>query len=441
MNLVALYKTWDGGEFVDASLASIYDHVSAIVMVHSDVSWLGEEENTVYTPACEWCREHDHAGKVHHVTCRETYQERQYQIGIDYIRQAGLPCDIVMVVDADEVWHPDHLERAIQQIHDKPFAAYRCNMHTYLKTPFFQVDPPFGSPTTFLREPKYLTQSPRGCGAPAVQLDNVWMYHFTGVRASRSDVERKIRQSRLADKAGERIVPDWMTKVYDRLPEGRNLHYFQKHRHVWACIKKITTCDMPPAMRAAKLLPLWLPDGHLLDGERNAIDRLAKGRERAVDLGTFKGLSAVTLALACKEVHTFDCYDDLPADSFADTLNPNRYREELNGHSLENSQALAARYGNITAYKARSVQAAAEWRKGLVDVLFVDDDHSEASVLNNVAAWRQHLRRGAVILCHDNNDIHPGVQSAVLKLGSQPWFRAVDPGEFSGSLFAFEVLK
>lgn len=440
MNIVALYKTWDGGEFVDASLASIYDHVSAIVMVHSTHSWLGEVGNTVLKPAMEWCEEHDRDNKIHHVEVSCANQEQQYQSGLEYIMFNRLPCDVLMIVDADEVWEPGSLERAIRQINDKPFAGYRCNMHTYLKTPFFQVDPPFGSPTTFLREPKHLTQSPRACGAPAVQLDNVWMYHFTGVRASRADVERKIRQSRLADKAGERIVPNWMESVYDRLPAGRSLHYFQKHRHIWACIKKITTCDLPPAMRAAKLLPLWLPEGQLLDGERNAIDRLAKGRDRAVDLGTYKGLSAVTLALACKEVHTFDCYDDLPADSFADTLNPNRYREELNGHSLEKSQALAARYGNITAYKARSVQAAQDWNKGPVDVLFVDDDHSETSVLANVAAWRPHMRRYGLILCHDDNDIHPGVQSAILKLSNDRSLHRVDPGDYSGSLAAFKVM-
>ena len=81
------------------------------------------------------------------------------------------------------------------------------------------------------------------------------------------------------DRAGERIVPKWMDRVYDRLPAGENLHYFMRHRQAWHHVEKITTCDMPAAMRGAKLLPLWLPEGHLLDGERNAIHRLAAGRK------------------------------------------------------------------------------------------------------------------------------------------------------------------
>lgn len=439
MKLVALYKTWDGGEFVDASLASVYDHCEAVVMVHSEFSWLGEHGNTVRAAAIEWCNEHDKAGKVHHVNVNLTSQEQQYAAGLEYINQHKLPWDAILVVDADEIWEDQYLENAKRQIAADPFPAYRCNMHTYLKTPFYRVHPPFGSPTTFLREPQWLTKSPRGCRAPARQLSDVWMHHYTYVRESRAAVERKLHQSCQAD-GGEQVVPDWMTSVYDKLPSGNNLHGFTRWRHVWNKIYKIWLPDMPPAMRTAKLLKQWLPDGHLLDGEQAAIFRLAKDRRQAVDLGTYCGLSAVVLSLACERVHTVDCYEDVCGKgTFADTINPERY-ESMNGHSLANTAALADRYGNITCDQADTVAAANAWDRGIIDVLLVDADHSQEATLANVEAWLPNMTRGGRIIFHDDNQIHPGVQTALSLLRCDDRFRFFHPGEFAGSLAVCEVV-
>lgn len=442
MKIVALYKTWDGGEFVDASLASIYDHVDRIVMVHSEVSWLGERGNSVRKPATDWCEEFDTEGKVHHLNVELTSQEAQYEAGLAYIAKHKLG-DVVMVVDADEVWEGQYIENAQRFIHDNPFPAYRAAMHTYLKTPFYQVDPPYGSPTTFFREPKHLTMSPRGHQAPKHHMPDVWMHHYTYVRATRADVERKIRQSALADKSGEVLVPNWMENVYDRMPEGENLHAFQKHRKVWKQIRKVWIPEMPPAMRAAKMLHLWAPvkfiGDMLLEGEIACIQNLSRGAQQAVDLGTYCGLSAVLLSVVCNRVHTIDCYDDLPHDVFADTLRPDRY-SLMQNHSLVATQWLAERWGNITCESARTDEAAKTWNRGPVDILFVDADHSEAAVMRDVEAWMPHMRRGGRIIFHDDNDIHPGVQKAIRKFKADKRFNFFDPGTHSGSLAACEVL-
>lgn len=256
MKLVALYKTFDGETFIDASLQSVYDSVDAIVMVHSHVSWLGERGNTVKAAAIAWCEANDHACKVNHLDAELTSQEAQYAAGIAYIEKHRLG-DTIMVVDADEVWEDQYIENAKRQIHDRPFAAYRCNMHTYLRSPFYRVAPPYGSPTVFVRDFAELTKSPRAYKAPALQLADVWMHHYTAVRSSREEVERKIRQSCAADKGGDRVVDGWMENVYDKLPAGENLHYFEKWRKVWKRVEKITMAELPPAMQKAKLLSQW----------------------------------------------------------------------------------------------------------------------------------------------------------------------------------------
>lgn len=437
--LVALYKTFDGGEFVDASLASIYNNVDAIVMVHSRVSWLGERGNTVRPAALSWCAKNDKQGKVHNVVCELKTQEEQYALGLEYISKHKIPFDAIMAVDADEIWEDQYIEIAKRHIHDRPHPAYRTNMHTYLKNPFFQVDPPYGSPTVFFRDPGYLLKSPRGCRAPSKHLHDVWMHHYTYVRESRGDVERKLRQSCLAD-GDEKIVKDWMIDVYDKMPEGQNLHAFERWRKVWGKIKKVWKSDVPEATRNAKMLCMWLPDGELIDGEANALHRLALGRNQAVDLGTYNGLSASVMALACRRVHTIDCYEDL-ADSFADTLEPKRY-ENRSGHSLEKTASLAARYGNMTFEKNNTWHAADDWAKRSadpVDFLFVDADHSEIATRWNVACWLKNMKPGSRIVLHDTNDIHPGVQAVVREMESSKTYKKVDTGEYSGSLAAFDV--
>lgn len=440
MRIVALYKTWDGGEFVDASLASIYDHCEAIVMVHSDVSWLGEHGNTVKPLALAWCEQHDRRGKVHHLDVSLNSQDAQYLAGLDYIARHKLPHDAILAIDADEVWEDQYLERAKQQMTDQPFIAYRSNMHTYVKTPFYRVHPPFGSPTVLFRDGRQLVKSPRGCQSPAIQFDNVWMHHYTYVRESRASVERKLHQSCAAD-GGEMVVPNWMRDVYDLMPAGHNLHAFVRWRDVWQHINKIWIDEVPPAMRTARLLPLWKPDGHLMDGEQNAIYRLATGRRQAVDLGTYCGLSAMILGLACDRVHTIDAYSDVVGSgTFADTINPNRY-DEFSGHSIEQTAALCDRFGNMTCEHADTVQAAFTWTGGPVDVLLVDADHSEEATWANVEAWYPHLTLGGVVILHDNNELHPGVQSVVGEMRKDRRFTPVDAGEFAGSLAVMQVAQ
>lgn len=445
MRFIALYKTWDGGEFVDASLASIYEHCDHIVMVHSDVSWLGEHGNTVKAAAVAWCNDHDRAGKVHHVDVSLTGQEAQYAAGLDYIATHRLEHDAVLAVDADEIWEDQYFEMARQQMAQRPYPAYRCNMHTYLKTPFYRVHPPFGSPTVFFCDPQLLLKSPRGCQAPAVQLDKVWMHHYTYVRETRAAVERKLHQSCLAD-GGETVVQNWMTTVYDRMPAGKSLHAFVRWRDAWHKLEKIWLPDFPPAMRSAKLLSRWLPStrlessgfASLMDGEQNAIFRLAKDRKQAVDLGTYRGLSAVILGLACERVHTVDVYEDILSVSAVE-----EYHElhRQTGHSLEITAALCDRFGNMTCEQSDTAEAGRQWRGGPVDVLFVDADHSEQATRANIAAWLQKMEKKGLIILHDNNSIHPGVKQVVDEMQGDYRFTRVDPGEFSGSLAVFEVTK
>ncbi len=63
-------------------------------------------------------------------------------------------------------------------------------------------------------------------------------------------------------------------------------------------------------------------------------------------------------------------------------------------------------------YHRRSTFAVANYWSQYVDILFVDADHSEKSVHNDLSSWALHIRDGGLIVCHDYRTM-PEVQRAV----------------------------
>ena len=61
-----------------------------------------------------------------------------------------------------------------------------------------------------------------------------------------------------------------------------------------------------------------------------------------------------------------------------------------------------------------SADVAATFADETFDIVFVDADHSEASVRRDVAAWRPKVKKGGVLSGHDyGSKNHPGVKIAV----------------------------
>lgn len=442
MRLVALYKTWDGEEWIATSLASIYDSVDAIVLMHSDRSWLGEIGNTCEAAAVAWCQQHDTERKVHHIACSTSSQEEQYAIGLACIDSLGLRPDVVMVVDADEIWSAADIGRARQQIAaDKlRHPAYRCSMHTYLKTPFYQVDPPYGEPLCFFRAgegAKWLTKRPRGQGCPSGFLSDVWMHHFTYVRESFDAVDRKIAQSSTAD--GDIRTPHW-DDIWKALPFGRDLHGCAQWRHVWQRVRRVWRHEIPAVVWQSECLRTFFAGGDsLLTSEMDAIGELARGTDHCIDLGTLHGNSAVLMSLGADVVDTYDLYEDVPPDAvvhvidgqtttFADWVGPT---EAATRKRLE-------WYSNVRANKQDVIAAAGNHCDGAVDLVFVDADHAYECTIGCARAWLPKIKPGGILLFHDYCNGNPGVQKAVDEIRAEPALQQFTlPTQWPGSLVGF----
>jgi predicted O-methyltransferase YrrM len=123
-----------------------------------------------------------------------------------------------------------------------------------------------------------------------------------------------------------------------------------------------------------------------------------------VELGSFEGCSTTALALAAAvEVFAVDLWDD-PRNIAGkhDFTNPD-HRARFNEHTAGL---------NVTAIQASTVEAAERYTGPPVGLLFVDADHTFASVRADVEAWWPHLADDAVVAFDDyGTRRNPGVKA------------------------------
>lgn len=124
-----------------------------------------------------------------------------------------------------------------------------------------------------------------------------------------------------------------------------------------------------------------------------------------VEIGSYRGLSTVTLALAVQEFgglvwavdpHIGDKYGFSMADA-------------------EHLTANLAAFGVsdvVTQVVKHSTEAAREWSNGEIDVLWIDGDHEYDGVKGDIDAWTPFVRLGGHVALHDISPNWPGVQQA-----------------------------
>jgi predicted O-methyltransferase YrrM len=148
-------------------------------------------------------------------------------------------------------------------------------------------------------------------------------------------------------------------------------------------------------------------------GDLAELLRLARGRDRVVELGTGPGWTAIALALddSARRVVT---HDPVEHDHRAEYL------------------ALAPRAGERIEWVAAEGVAGAGASRDPVELLFIDSTHEREPTLAEFRAWRPRLAPGAVVAFHDyGHPDFPGVEEAVRELGLE--------GERRGGMFVWRA--
>lgn len=129
-------------------------------------------------------------------------------------------------------------------------------------------------------------------------------------------------------------------------------------------------------------------------------------RDIAVDLGTFKGMSAGILSKNAKRVVTFDVFED--TDLIEDDAHRKLYKIMFDAepHFYKDIKVALSCYKNIEVVKGKSTNPenvkilGNDW--GNIDLLFVDDDHSFNGVKNVIGLWYSGVKSGGAIIFHDS---------------------------------------
>lgn len=249
--IISLYKTFSGNEYVIPSIKSIYDYTDKIIMVHSDISWSGEKGNDVFPVVYEWAKDNDKEGKIVHIHGSWKTQEEQYNVGVNHIANNYDPT-WVQIIDTDEVWDEDSVQRLMFNLRHRydllEYSVLKCHMFTYIKEPTYRIDPPEPcKPVVAINWGKrYNLSGPRfNASTPAALLGDIVFHHYSFVRRTWEDVEKKIITSHIGDsecdfKVTHVDIPTWKKEKWDKLPNCTSFHPTRGAEHFWVGVKSVS---------------------------------------------------------------------------------------------------------------------------------------------------------------------------------------------------------
>jgi Methyltransferase domain len=145
-----------------------------------------------------------------------------------------------------------------------------------------------------------------------------------------------------------------------------------------------------------------------------------KGFFYMVEIGVLRGLISRNVLEARKNVFLFmiDPWEaSKPGDRYYDSGDKNATKSQAeHDKDMRTARDIAKIYGGNKAeiIRKRSLDAVKEITPGTIDFVFIDGDHSEEGVSEDIAAWRGMIRKGGWIGGHDyDHPEFPGVKKAV----------------------------
>jgi hypothetical protein len=410
MKITALYKVFDGGEWLEASIKGIYNQVDNIVILNSEQSWYGLGKNNCGPTAYKMSMNDP---KIELINFNSSNQMEQYYYGFDVINRMYKP-ELIMLVDADEIWEDTQIHIAKDVIVREPFfEAYRCNVKTYIKSPYYRIAPPEPiEPVAFVRGGlKDYGKLIRCCDMEKKMcMQGVFYHHFSYVRKDFNSILYKFFNSHHSEQQATEPLDYWISK-WNNLPKGNFLHPAIGFQDCWHHVDVIKRWDLPKVLRdndfdiltdAATVESVNMPDGLLEDKDKELLYDYAKV-DLAVELGTFRCQGAVILASRARQVFTVDAYGE-----FGNT--------EEKPYCIEDNRKTIEPHDNIELIKSISWEASKLFEDNSIDLIFIDACHGYEEVKKDCMAYLPKVKLGGLILFHDHNDLHPDVKIAVQEL-------------------------
>lgn len=114
------------------------------------------------------------------------------------------------------------------------------------------------------------------------------------------------------------------------------------------------------------------------------------------EIGSFEGVSTVLFSRFVKKVYSIDCYDYIiPPTGRIPSM------DDLFARAEKTFLARTKGLTNIVKIRKSSVEAAQEFPDQSLDAVYIDAEHDEASVRNDLRAWRSKVKKGGILSGHD----------------------------------------
>jgi len=243
--LVALYKTFRGGEFMLASLESLDPWIDGIVTVEATRPWSGESRLKANCGSAIEAFQQEHPNvpfaRIFH-DCAS--QEESYEVGLATIRFTfGVDVN-VLVVDSDEVWDFG-LMQFKQDIQHWPEGvdAVRHRLWAYVKSPLYRVTPPETMPAVVCLKS---AETPKAIDRRFSNLSHAIyagcsLHHFAYVREDESEIAEKFAWNQVAERG--RLNPRWLEDVWPKIPDVTDFHPICGER--WKRVEVVKPSDLP----------------------------------------------------------------------------------------------------------------------------------------------------------------------------------------------------
>ncbi len=142
------------------------------------------------------------------------------------------------------------------------------------------------------------------------------------------------------------------------------------------------------------------------EAETTRLQELATAAGDALEIGSAYGYASIAMALAGAHVITVDPHaGELP--SSLEVMNANLIAYDIDGR--------------VTPLIGSSQQTLPDLERGSFGLVFIDGDHTEATVDHDVTWALKLLRVGGTLACHDyGEDSCPGVKAALDRLLGPP---------------------
>src|SRR3990167_8242140 len=139
-----------------------------------------------------------------------------------------------------------------------------------------------------------------------------------------------------------------------------------------------------------------LSDHNSVRGLYSLVKQFYKPHFKMVEVGSLEGISTLLFASCVDTVYSVDCYD---------------YKVPETGRIPEHDQmfveaermfvARTKDVPNIVKIKKTSVEAAKDFEDGSLDAVYIDAEHDEDSVREDIRTWRPKIKPGGILSGHD----------------------------------------